>query len=242
MQSSGLKQKNLLQELFSSSKVKPDDYCEYTIRFKDGLIYDGEKTQGLRGAAALQMIEQAFALQRLGRNSFVHKQLNENNITEYAQFTNIDKVLVACDGGDQIEFINNIYCYNTKSSSSKTQKYDYSIVNSAGEIVGEAKVKTVQNYKKCEDILRTLANEPNTLVFASTKQIRAYDKVQFANRKEALVDSDNSVYAGHAYTIKGYDETTKTVYYSNPHNNAIILELPLDEFLKLFGDITYVRI
>ena len=102
---SGLKQKNLLQELFSSSKVKPDDYCEYTIRFKDGLIYDGEKTQGLRGAAALQMIEQAFALQRLGRNSFVHKQLNENNITEYAQFTNIDKVLVACDGGDQIEFL-----------------------------------------------------------------------------------------------------------------------------------------
>lgn len=219
----------------SSKKLQQKGSREYTIRFKDGEIRYGKTYSGMDGAKGLQMVEQAYALQRMHKDAFFGRfsGVKENGVTDYAQFTDLDKVLYAATGGNSVEFIAEIYNLRYENDLFK---------NIDNEIVGEYRRICTSDAKKCEEIIQKSANEPDTLLFASTKNYKAYKKTQFTNKEAQLLDAENSIYTDHAYCVKGYDEATKTVYYSNPHINAMIFELPLEKFLDLFDRISYIRI
>ena len=57
-----------------------------------------------------------------------------------------------------------------------------------------------------------------------------------------VLSQQYNIFAGHEYSIKGYDQSTGCVIISNPWHSGITTKIPMTEFLKYFSEISYLKL
>jgi len=196
---------------------------EFKVSFPNGAPFDALGKQ-ISGCDGLKMLEQAYSFKRGNRP--------KENITleDMASLADTDTQMQRLSGGMSEEFINDVLGYSKLGNY-----YAYDIVDAKNHKVGKRiPISSRDGVSDTVDIIKEFANNPNILIHAST--------INLSDDVEHLLDAEYSIYSNHAYTIKGYNEETGMVYFTNPHNTKCIIEMDVYKFLGYFESLMYVRI
>lgn len=89
----------------------------------------------------------------------------------------------------------------------------------------------LQNREQMKEYIKQFANDENVLTFFNTRDIKGGHETALMGKYD--------LYGNHAYSIKGYDETTGMVYITNPWHTSVVTEVPLYELMKYMDDVNF---
>jgi len=186
------------------------------IIFKDGnVLYSEYKYLGFKEnnqALGLQMIEQSIACGRMGLitqsrgNTFRFLFGKKMRFNDYpvSECASPDKLMSKLEGGQSYEMQTWMLGINS----------DYNFIHQ-----GSVNKKSTQR-----KLIKMISEKTN-----DNKNIICVHFIK--ERKNKKIFDKYNLYGNHAYTIKAYNPSKQTVYISNPHNVAVVKEIPLNEIL-----------
>ena len=78
--------------------------------------------------------------------------------------------------------------------------------------------------------IRLHANNPNAIINCGTLSYRGSDR--------DILCAKYNILANHEYSIKGYNPINDSVIICNPHHSGLTVEIPMNEFLQYFNEIS----
>ncbi len=78
--------------------------------------------------------------------------------------------------------------------------------------------------------IRLHANNPNAIINCATRSYRGSDA--------DILCAKYNILAEHEYSIKGYNPSNDSVIVCNPHHSGLTVEIPMDEFIQYFEEVS----
>lgn len=130
------------------------------------------------------------------------------NVTDISTFTDIEELMERLSGGWQYEAIKDIFGQDITT--------DHYGVN-------------LENKETMVNLIKQTANDPEIMTFFTTRE--------YSGSHDNAISKEYDLYDNHAYSIKGYDKASGTVYITNPWHTSVITEVPIYELIKYIDDI-----
>ena len=198
---------------FTTKSPNLEDYT-YTVRFKDGKLPDTNKS--MDSVKGLRMFEAAYTAKRSG-----------NSIVEISENTDISTLMNCMKGGKSYDMLRELMQYEYKFPAKGFKIGHY--LNSDGKLSGQFIIK---GKKDMTEMLDKYANSKDNVMYASISGAK------FTKR----VCKNPFLYRKHAYSVRGYDKASQTVYIANPWDDKIICEVPLKKFTRNFEQLGWFNI
>lgn len=123
-------------------------------------------------------------------------------VTDISIFIDVDGLMERARSGWQSEALNEIF-----GRQISTSQYG----------------RNISSRQTMQEMIKQYANNDRVIVTFGTKHYGV---------NESPLAAEYDIYSGHAYALKGYDETTGMVYITNPWHTSVVTEVPLSELLK----------
>ena len=191
----------------------------YIIKLTNGKIPDNGSKQ-VKACDGVKMLEFAYSIKRSGNQPSMSPY-------EFEELADVSKQMESLTGGLSREFIASILGYRSDINGN--------YFNVDGDMVGGV-MPTSNGIDYSLAMIRATANDRNTLLYASTHNIPGEGPIE--KRMSPAFD----LYSNHAYTIKGYDEDSGLVYFTNPWNANTVVEMDVYTFLKYIANTNYLRL
>jgi hypothetical protein len=201
-------------------------YEEYngSTTFKDGAITLAQKNKHINGSKGAQMIEQAYARTAF-RDEMADPLLSLTSDTKPQALA--ERIVSGLSSRAMHELFGLKY-------SEPTTKVNPNNISNQSVIIPLPPVRTPQAIQTIETHLKTYTNDPNCLLNFATIPKKG-------EAAESLLNIDYNLVSSHAYSIRGYDHNNRIVKISNPHNETIITQIPLDELIKYMVSLSVAK-
>lgn len=167
------------------------------------VVSPGQKTKG-SGAEGT-----AEGIMMIEQAYAVHRLCNGSRaydvnspVTDISIFIDVDGLMERARSGWQSEALNEIF-----GRQISTSQYG----------------RNISSRQTMQEMIKQYANNDRVIVTFGTKHYGV---------NESPLAAEYDIYSGHAYALKGYDETTGMVYITNPWHTSVVTEVPLSELLK----------